>query len=129
MKAIENLSVLFSVIGLIIIFMASFTGLNTGFQDSEINGYILFFSVIGAWIFFSGWSSYALAGKGYKRGLHLALGFLALIGVIIAYLVPSKRELHLGIKYDNLEKINNLRKNGVITDDEYKVEKVKILSV
>lgn len=57
----------------------------------------------------------------------LLIGCLtAYIGIIVAAII-SKKETNKDDKYDNLEKLQKLKEQGTITQDEFEAEKKKIL--
>lgn len=129
MRSMELRSIIILILGIFITFIGVSTDLDNGAKYTVSYEYFNFLSLFGSWLICAGWSSYALIGKGYKPGLCIALAFISLIGVIIAYLLPNRREYYTKNKYSYLEQINNLKNNGVFSEQEYTVEKVKIMNM
>lgn len=129
MKPMEQRSVAVLIVGIFITLIGISTDLNNETKYTLSYEYFNFLSLFGIWLISAGWSSYALVGKGYKPGFSIALAFLSLLGVIIAYLLPSRREYYARNKYSYLEQINNLKNNSVLNEQEYTVEKIKIMNM
>ncbi|MBR2785281.1 MAG: SHOCT domain-containing protein [Clostridia bacterium] len=60
--------------------------------------------------------------------------FLGILGLIVVCVMPSKKTKRVIVenstksdKYDELEKLNNLKTKGIITEEEFEEEKKKIL--
>lgn len=60
--------------------------------------------------------------------------FLGILGLIVVCVMPSKKASKVVVensvktdKYDELEKLNNLKTKGIITEEEFEIEKKKIL--
>ena len=60
--------------------------------------------------------------KGYIIGF-----FLGKIGLIISICIRQKNNINSNNKYEYIEKLENLKNNGTITDVEFEREKSKIL--
>jgi hypothetical protein len=123
MRTMEIRSIFVMLLGIII----ALVGMYGEFNYMTTSAFTTFLTLLGMWLVFAGWSSYALIGKGYKPGFSVALGFLALFGVIIAYILPSKKEYYSRNKYLYLEQIAKLRDSGELTDEEYEIEKLRIM--
>ena len=55
------------------------------------------------------------------------LGFcLGIFGLLIIAVLPDEKNINNN-KYDNLEKLHTLKERGIISDDEFIIEKQKIL--
>lgn len=52
---------------------------------------------------------------------------LGIIGVIIAICVKNKKDAYKGNKYEDLEKLQKLKEQEIITNAEFETEKSKIL--
>ena len=128
MKSKEQRCIIIIILGIFITFIGVSTDLNSETNTISYE-YFNFLSLFGAWLICAGWSSYALTGKGYKPGFSIALGFISLIGVIIAYLLPNRREYYSKNRYSYLEQISNLKDSGVFTEHEYIIEKNRIINM
>lgn len=56
---------------------------------------------------------------------------LGVIGIIIVACIKNsenKKKIYSGNKYEDLEKLQKLKENGTITDEEFEIEKSKLLS-
>lgn len=62
-----------------------------------------------------------------KKGAFFYGLVLGIIAVIIAVIIKNKKDTYKGNKYEDLERLNKLKENGAITEEEFEVEKAKIL--
>lgn len=125
MKIMEARSIVVIILGALLLLIGMLSGVNAENLDSFY--FCLFLDILGTWLVFAGWSAYALIGKEYRPGFANALAFFTIIGVVIAYLLPSKREHYSKNKYMYLEKIAKLKEIGELTEHEYEIEKMKIM--
>lgn len=129
MRSMEQRSIVVLIIGMLITLIGISSNINNIPKELSSYQFIDFLSLFGIWLISAGWSSYALIGKGYKPGLCIALAFISLLGVIIAYLLPSRREYYSRNRYSYLQQISDLKNNGVFDEQEYNVEKIKIMNM
>lgn len=125
MKIMEARSIVVIILGALLLLIGALTGINAENLDSFY--FCLFLDILGTWLIFAGWSAYALIGKGYKPGFANVLACFTIFGVLIAYLLPSKREHYSKNKYKYLEQIARLKEIGELTEEEYNIEKMKIM--
>lgn len=65
-----------------------------------------------------------------KKGtfiIGLTLGILGVILAIITRLISNKKNNNSSNKYEDLQKLMELKQKGILTDVEYEIEKAKIL--
>ena len=104
-------------------------GLN-GAQNGEWYGWLSLNSIL-AMVF-----GVACNEIGDSKGIYcgFVLGwFLGIIGLAIVAALPNKKNITTNTnieadKYDKLEKLQKLKNSGAVTEEEYEIEKAKILN-
>ncbi len=116
-------NVIVSIISTVIVLIGS------GNVDETIGFVMIFYIVYG--LIFAYISKYIGLKKGIESG-YIWGYFLGLIGLFVVCALPSENKEEINVvsnnnKYEDLEKLQKLKENGIITQSEFEVEKAKIL--
>ena len=115
-------NILISIITIVIAFLVAVIGNS-----------LVYVMVVAYLIMFAYLSRYIGLRKGIKNGFVWGY-FLGILGFIIVYMMPDnniKTENQTiqdnSNKYENLEKLFKLKEAGILTEEEFKIEKEKLL--
>ncbi len=124
----KNGGISIGIFASIFLIILGFLGLNEYGMSAEgvlISGIAIY---IGIYIIFSFWCISILTNKNREQGLGFILGLFWFIGVLVSYIIPARKIYNDKNKYEKLEKIADLKKQGLLTEEEYNIEKAKILN-
>lgn len=116
----------FKAILFIISVIMFFAGINIA-SDGNTTGFILLGAAIGSIVFGCVCQRMYYEKGREEDGFYIGY-FLGIIGLIIAVTIKDKSEtINNTDKYDELKKLQDLKNAGTLTDEEFEIEKNKIL--